>query len=130
MKFIHNCIEIYPDNNNTKLYFKTINFPQYTTSQFDVFLPSEKTSKNRRDEDQYFTINTESNPLNNLTGSVSVRESSNLNNLNNLNLKLREKCEFFEFKYNELQGTYNEALEIVKNHQTFYYQIFQIFNKK
>lgn len=122
------------------MYSKPINTHQYVTSQFDVFLPSEeKPLKNKRDEEQYFTINTESNPLNNLTSnnnantinsSNSVRESTSIINLNSLNSKLREKCDFLEFKLNELQSTYNEALEIVKNHQTFYYKIFQIFNKK
>lgn len=122
------------------MYRKNNNFPQYATSQFDVYLPSEKPlNKNKRDEEQYFTINTETNPLNNLTGnnnantinsSVSIRESITLNNLNSMNLKLREKCDFLESKYNELQSTYSEALEIVKSHQTFYYRVFQIFNKK
>jgi len=113
---------------------------QFTTCQFDIFLPPEKSLKNKRDEEQFFTINTETNPLNNLTAnnnntntinsSVSVRESQNLNNLHKINNNLREKYDFLEQRYNDLQNTYNEALEIVKNHQTFYYKVFQIFNKK
>ena len=75
-------------------------------------MPSEKTTK-EKNEEQFFTLNSDNININNLN-SASLRDSVNVYNMN---MKLKEKNEFLENKTTELQNTYNQALEIVKNNQ-------------
>ena len=101
-------------------------------THFDINIENEKKQKIQIEDGRYFTLNTEGN-INRLSNTGTINSNSSMNDiikLNNKNLKLREKCDSLETKLSDLQSTYDQALEIVKNHQTFYYKIFQIFNNK
>jgi hypothetical protein len=103
-------------------------------THFDLNIEKEKEKEKKKkiiiEDGRYFTLNTEGN-YNRLSNTGTLNSNSSMNEiiqLNNHNKKLKEKCDSLEMKINDLQNTYDQALEIVKNHQTFYYKIFQIFN--
>ena len=128
---INSFIEIIKDNNNFYYSSRRNEQVNLAVTHFDINIENEKKQKLNLEDGRYFTLNTETN--NKLSNPGTINSSSSMNEiiqLNNKNTKLKEKCETLENKIDELQNTYDQALEIVKNHQTFYYKIFQIFNKK